>query len=71
MGCKSYRRGDLVCADGFVQVVACHANESPCKHCGMSQGKLPHCMLDEIPGHMATESGAPLFYRASGEKADG
>lgn len=60
--CTSYQRGGLVCRDGFVQTVACSGYV--CVSCGAAPKIVPYCLRDEIPEHMLTDDGKPLFYRA-------
>jgi hypothetical protein len=61
--CKSYRKGDAVCADGFVQKPFC-SGSAGCHACGnISDRSMPYCLRDELPAHMAREDGSPLFYR--------
>lgn len=64
--CRSYR-ADSVCADGFIQKPLCSGNAG-CPTCGaISERAVPYCLRDEIPAHMATEAGRPLFYRETAD----
>lgn len=64
--CKSYRRGNDVCADGFVQKPIC-SGRAGCHSCGhLSDATAPHCQNEDIPARWLTDSGLPLFYAPSG-----
>lgn len=62
--CKSFRSGELVCADGFVQKPICRGYYG-CLSCGhISDVETPWCQADNLPAHLFTDSGAPRFYPA-------
>lgn len=60
--CSAYVQGSDVCKNGFIQTGFCW------------QGFLdfypgakftpPHCLREELPPHMVTDSGLPRFYKA-------
>lgn len=66
--CSSYRIGEMICADGFIQRFTCW-NQNGCVHCGKpaSPKYQPYCLRDDLPDHFVTESGAPRFYKLSGD----
>lgn len=60
--CKSYDPKSRICADGFAQRDFC-SGHAGCLFCGhVSSRHLPYCMREELPAHMATDDGRPLFY---------
>jgi len=62
--CQSYQPREMVCRDGFVQRPYCHGRAG-CTACGhIAADALPGCLRNEIPEHLATDRGAPLFYRS-------
>lgn len=62
--CRSYRQGQIVCADGFIQKSIC-AGHAGCLMCGNhSASTVPNCENEDIPARWLTEAGAPLFYPA-------
>lgn len=60
--CIAYKEHDLVCANGFFQVLAC-SQEVKCHSCGAPGHNIPHCLKDELPEHWITDDGKPRFYR--------
>jgi hypothetical protein len=62
--CQSFRSGDLVCKDGFIQTPYCRGYAG-CHACGhISDRLVPACLKGEIPERFLTESGLPIFYEA-------
>jgi len=60
--CKSYRSGETICADGFVQKPFC-SGQGGCWACGnLAKSSIPYCLRDESPKHMVADNGAPRFY---------
>lgn len=63
--CRSFSRGSLVCADGFIQKPYC-SGRAGCHVCGhVSDNALPYCLRDTLPAHFIHENGHPVFYRAA------
>lgn len=59
--CSSFRRGQRICADGFIQRYSCWG-EPACKGCGFGKYR-PYCMMDDgLGGNMVRDDGSPLFY---------
>ncbi len=62
--CKSYRLGEMVCADGFPQNGAC--NPRPCHDCGKWGDKLPNCQRENLSAPFINpDTGAPALYRGN------
>lgn len=60
--CKSYRRGESICADGFFHKAIC-SGHAGCVMCGrISEQATPWCMRDELPAHWLNEDGSTRFY---------
>lgn len=59
IACRSYRRTDRVCADGFIQRPACYG--ASCVTCGRPSAHLPYCLMDELPATFVDEAGRPRF----------
>jgi hypothetical protein len=60
--CRSHEPTSRVCKDGFIQRSLCSGNAG-CPTCGnIGAEYLPFCLQDELPAHMATDDGQPLFY---------
>jgi hypothetical protein len=68
--CSAYRENDLVCSNGFFQVVACR-EEVKCFACGSPGRIVPHCLKDELPEHWITDDGKPRFAPASSTHSEG
>ena len=61
--CRSYKAGQLVCADGFLQKPICRGVFG-CHWCGrVSDRETPNCLKDELPDHWLKADGSPAFYR--------
>lgn len=62
--CKSYRPGNLVCRDGFIQKLICSGRVG-CWSCGqVSDRETPNCLKEELPAHWINDDGSPRFYRS-------
>lgn len=61
----------MVCADGFVQKPFCRG-QAGCHACGnISDKATPLCLRDELPSHMVTDGGNPLFYKVPNAQVTG
>lgn len=61
--CTSYRAGETVCNDGFVQKPFCGGRVGRVC-CGyISENEWPFCLRDDLPAHMSHDDGSPRFYR--------
>lgn len=63
--CQSYRLGEGICADGFPQRPYC-AGQAGCSSCGeIPTKRLPLCLADEVPPHIADDRGMPRLFSLS------
>lgn len=44
---------------------------TPCKNGFIQRSGTPDCLKDEIPEHLATDSGLPLFYKEPDQSIEG